>query len=162
MKRKWFYGGLLAVLCCLLVLNIVNTTRGRGIQEANIVKGTNDTYGLPDNDTAYAWLAERATGGTSGEKFLRGDKEGNKWEDTYYKYSTSILEDAGIQNVKEFGELTKLGENADSFAIAYTTTSGEFVICNYGKDGWVQKAVNPDPSDPDSPVYTYEYNMPEE
>lgn len=162
MNRKWIYGICITAICALVILNVTHILTGGSSQ--TVRPGTNDTYGLPDNDAAYAWLADATAAAepTESGTFERKGENGESWDESYVKYDPSLLESAGIRNVREYGELSRLGEDGASFAVAYTTESGELVICNYGKDGSVKKAVNADPGKDSAKIETYEYNIPEE
>ena len=49
MNRKWIYGICITAICALVILNVTHILTGGSSQ--TVRPGTNDTYGLPDNDT---------------------------------------------------------------------------------------------------------------
>ncbi|MGN1008841.1 MAG: hypothetical protein ACI4PV_07825 [Butyricicoccus sp.] len=157
MKRNSLYAVCITAICALVILNVTHILTGGSSQTVH--PGENDTYGLPDNNTAYTWLADATASAepTESGTFEREGTDGKSQEESYEKYDPSLLENAGIENVREYGELSRLGDG-DSFAVAYTTESGELVICNYGKDGSVKKAVNTNPKKDGAKIETYEYN----
>lgn len=165
MKNKKFYSIFIGFVMVLVLFNVFNTMTRKPAQvpDPEVKEGTNDIYGLPVNDTAYAWLDE-ITAKAEPQKtstFEREGEDGKKEEVPYVEYDPKLLESAGIQNVKEYGDLTAIGEDAEAYAITYKTDKGEFVACQYLKNGGITKAVNPDVKKSEV-IYTYEYNMPEE
>ena len=100
MNRKWIYGICITAICALVILNVTHILTGGSSQ--TVRPGTNDTYGLPDNDTAYAWLADATASAepTESGTFERKGEDGGSWDESYVKYDPSLLESAGIRNVR--------------------------------------------------------------
>ena len=56
MKRNSLYAVCITAICALVILNVTHILTGGSSQTVH--PGENDTYGLPDNNSAYTWLAD--------------------------------------------------------------------------------------------------------